>query len=141
MTGKRVGLVIGNNYPDSDEQLRFAVADALAMKEVLLNKDICGFDEVIDLVDRTSKEALVEVEKILKRADNNLVFIYFSGHGKKDFENDLCLVQEDVDTKMTMGFLLWNPMERKIPLIEFLVEKAGIVIPNFAFRLAISGEN
>jgi len=52
MTGKRVGLVIGNNYPNSDKELKFAVADALAMKEVLLNKDICGFDEVINLIDR-----------------------------------------------------------------------------------------
>ncbi len=43
MTGKRVGLVIGNNYSDSDKKLRFAVADALAMKEVLLSKDICEF--------------------------------------------------------------------------------------------------
>jgi hypothetical protein len=33
MTGKRVGLVIGNNYPNSDKELRFAVADALSMKK------------------------------------------------------------------------------------------------------------
>jgi len=111
MTGKRVGLVIGNNYPNSDKELRFAVADALAMKEVLLNKDICGFDEVIDLVNRTSKEALVEVEKILKRVDSNLVFIYFSGHGKKDFENDLCLLFNDTEedallaTSLTFEFI------------------------------------
>lgn len=111
MTGKRVGLVIGNNYPNSDKELRFAVADALAMKEILLNKDICGFDEVIDLVDRTSKEALVEVEKILKRAESDLVFIYFSGHGKKDFENDLCLLFDDTEedtllaTSLTFDFI------------------------------------
>lgn len=111
MTGKRVGLVIGNNYPNSDKELRFAVADAIAMKEVLLNKDICGFDEVIDLVDRTSKEALVEVEKILKKVDSDLVFIYFSGHGKKDFENDLCLLFNDTEedtllaTSLTFDFI------------------------------------
>ena len=111
MTGKRVGLVIGNNYPNSDKELRFAVADALAMKEVLLNKDICGFDEISDLVDRTSKEALVEVEKILKRVDSDLVFIYFSGHGKKDFENDLCLLFNDTEedtllaTSLTFDFI------------------------------------
>jgi hypothetical protein len=40
MAGKRTGLVIGNNYPDSKQELNFAVADALSMKEVLLNKDI-----------------------------------------------------------------------------------------------------
>lgn len=111
MTGKRVGLVIGNNYPNSDKELRFAVADALAMKKVLLNKDVCGFDEVIDLVDRTSKEALVEVEKILKRVGSDLVFIYFSGHGKKDFENDLCLLFNDTEedaflaTSLTFDFI------------------------------------
>ena len=46
MTGKRTGLVIGNNYPDSKQELYFAVADALSMKEVLLNKDIyeCSAD-------------------------------------------------------------------------------------------------
>lgn len=111
MTGKRVGLVIGNNYPNSDKELRFAVADALAMKKVLLNKDVCGFDEIIDLIDRTSKEALVEVEKILKRVGSDLVFIYFSGHGKKDFENDLCLLFNDTEedaflaTSLTFDFM------------------------------------
>jgi uncharacterized caspase-like protein len=64
MTGKRVGLVIGNNYPDSDKQLRFAVADALAMKEVLLNKDICGFDEVEESIDDTLLDARIKIEKI-----------------------------------------------------------------------------
>ncbi len=34
MIGKRVGLVIGNNYPNSDKKLRFAVEDALSMKEI-----------------------------------------------------------------------------------------------------------
>ncbi len=38
MTGKRIGLVIGNNYPDSDKELRFAVADALAMKNIVLDR-------------------------------------------------------------------------------------------------------
>jgi formylglycine-generating enzyme required for sulfatase activity len=81
------------------------------MKEVLLNKDICGFDEVIDLIDRTSKEALVEVEKILERAENDIIFIYFSGHGKKDFENDLCLLFNDTEedtllaTSLTFDFI------------------------------------
>ena len=58
MTGKRIGLVIGNNYPDSKQELRFAVADALSMKEVLLNKDICGFDEVDEPVDGTNVRKL-----------------------------------------------------------------------------------
>ena len=61
MTSKRVGLVIGNNYPNSDKQLRFAVADALAMKEVMLNKDICGFDEVEESIDDTFVDGRIKI--------------------------------------------------------------------------------
>ncbi len=61
MTDKRVGLVIGNNYPNSDKELRFAVDDALAMKEVLLNKDICGFDEVEESIDDTFLDARIKI--------------------------------------------------------------------------------
>jgi|GEM_PF-611343 len=111
MTGKKFGLVIGNNYPNSNKELKFAVADAKKMKEILENKDICGFDEVVYLPDRTSKEASSAIEKILRKAEDDLVFIYFSGHGKKDFENNLCLLFNDTDedalftTSLTFDFI------------------------------------
>lgn len=96
MTGKRVGLVIGNNYPNSDKELRFAVADALAMKKVLLNKDICGFDEVEESIDDTFLDARIKIEKILKNANHDdIVFVYFSGHGKKHLDNGLRLLFKD----------------------------------------------
>lgn len=96
MTGKRIGLVIGNNYPDSKQELRFAVADALSMKEVLLNKDICGFDEVEESIDDTFVDARIKIEKILINANHDdLVFIYFSGHGKKHLDNGLRLLFKD----------------------------------------------
>jgi Uncharacterized conserved protein len=96
MTDKRVGLVIGNNYPNSDKELRFAVADALAMKEVLLSKEICGFDEVEESIDDTFLDARIKIEKILKNANHDdLVFIYFSGHGKKHLDNGLRLLFKD----------------------------------------------
>jgi formylglycine-generating enzyme required for sulfatase activity len=112
MTGKRVGLVIGNNYPNSNKELRFAVADALKMKEVLLNKDICGFDYVEDSIDSTFLDARIKIERVLKKANHgDLIFIYFSGHGKKDFENDLCLLFNDTEedallaTSLTFDFI------------------------------------
>ncbi|AKB73732.1 hypothetical protein MSLAZ_0471 [Methanosarcina lacustris Z-7289] len=64
MTGKRTGLVIGNNYPDSKHELNFAVADALSMKEVLLNRDICGFDEVEESIYDTFVDARIKIEKM-----------------------------------------------------------------------------
>ena len=103
MVGKRIGLVIGNNYPNSNKELKFAVADAKKMKELLENKDLCGFDEVVYLQDGTSQDASTAVEQILKKADNDFIFIYYSGHGKKDFEGNLCLLFNDTkeDTLFT----------------------------------------
>jgi len=96
MTGKRIGLVIGNNYPNSNKELRFAVADAIKMKEVLLDKDICEFDEVEESIDDTFVDARIKIEKILKNANHDdLVFIYFSGHGKKHLDNGLRLLFKD----------------------------------------------
>lgn len=111
MTGKRIGLVIGNVYPNSNKKLRFAVADAKKMKEILENRNICGFDEVTYLEDETSLRASSAVEKILKKADDDLVLIYYAGHGKKDFENNLCLLFNNTDedslltTSLTFDFI------------------------------------
>jgi len=98
MTSKRVGLVIGNNYPNSDKELKFAVADAIKMKEVLLNKDICGFDDVEESIDNTFLDARIKIERVLKNANHgDLVFIYFSGHGKKHLDNGLRLLFKDTN--------------------------------------------
>ncbi|MDQ1252319.1 MAG: hypothetical protein QG646_1440 [Euryarchaeota archaeon] len=98
MTGKRVGLVIGNNYPNSNKELHFAVADAIKMKEVLLNKDICGFDGVEESIDDTFLDARIKIERILKNANHgDLIFIYFSGHGKKHLDNGLRLLFKDTN--------------------------------------------
>lgn len=40
MIGKKVGLIIGNNYSkwDKEKQLKFAVSEAEKMREILENK-------------------------------------------------------------------------------------------------------
>jgi phosphatidylinositol kinase/protein kinase (PI-3 family) len=86
-------LVIGNNYPNSNKELKFAVADATKMKEILENKDTCYFDKVVLLHNKTSRDASAELEKLFKNVyQNDLIFIYFFGHGKKDFTNNLYLL-------------------------------------------------
>jgi uncharacterized caspase-like protein len=111
MAGQKIGIVIGNNYPNSDKKLKFAVSDAEKMKEILENKDICGFDNVSYFPDKGSREVSIAVDKILRKADNDLVFIYYSGHGKKDHEGKLCLLFDDTDeealvaTSLTFDFI------------------------------------
>ena len=111
MACQKFGIVIGNNYPNSDKKLKFAVSDAEKMKEILENKDICGFDNVNYFPDKGSREVSIAVDKILRKADNDLVFIYYSGHGKKDHEGKLCLLFDDTDeealvaTSLTFDFI------------------------------------
>lgn len=111
MFKRKIGIIIGNNYPKSNNELKFSVADAEKIKEVLENKDICEFDEVKYLPDRTSREASLVIEKALRYADNHLVFIYYSGHGKKDHEGKLCLLFNDTEedclvaTSVTFDFI------------------------------------
>lgn len=104
MNGRRIGLVIGNNYPNSDKELKFSVADAIQVKKILENKDICYFDKVVLLNNKTSRDALTELELLFRDAhQNDLVFIYFSGHGKKDFTNNLYLLFEDTNDELLLA--------------------------------------
>lgn len=105
MTGKRIGLVIGNNYLNSDKELKFAVADATKMSSILLDKNIGFFDSVVLLTDKTSKDASTEIEKIFKSAyTGDLVFIYFSGHGQRNVSgDDVCLIFKDTDPEYLLS--------------------------------------
>lgn len=103
MAGKRVGLVIGNNYPNSSKELKFAVADATKMKEILLDKNICYFDDVVLLINKTSRDVSTKLEEIFKNVhQNDLIFIYFSGHGIKDNTNNLRLFLEDTNEELLL---------------------------------------
>ncbi len=97
MADRKIGLVIGtNNYKDPGIiKLNFAEDDARAIREILLDSDLCGFDEVIELIDKTHGETLQKIENVLRNADqSDTVLIYFSGHGKLD-DMELCLLFKD----------------------------------------------
>lgn len=105
MVEKKFGLIIGNNYPewDKDKQLKFAVDDAIKVQEILKNNYenyICNFDEVILLTDKTKSIVSAEIETLFNKThENDLVFIYFSGHGKTDSKNNLRLFLDDTNEK------------------------------------------
>jgi formylglycine-generating enzyme required for sulfatase activity len=88
MAGKKIGLVIGTNkykHYDPTMQLNFAEDDATSMKDILLDKYICEFDEVFDLINKTHTEISEQIETILKNANQiDTIVIYFSGHGHYD---------------------------------------------------------
>uniref|UniRef100_UPI0032E3BE80 caspase, EACC1-associated type n=1 Tax=Methanosarcina sp. UBA5 TaxID=1915593 RepID=UPI0032E3BE80 len=101
MAGRRLGIVIGTNeYSDSSiRNLRFAEKDAKDIKNILLDPEICGFDEALESINRTRTQTFCEIDQLLKGADSeDLILIYFSGHGEPDSQHDLCLLFKN--TKM-----------------------------------------
>lgn len=95
MYERKLGIVIGTNeYSDSKiHNLHFAEKDAKDVKDILLTPEICGFDEVTELINKTEKQTFYEICQLLKKAESNdLILIYFSGHGETDDQHDLCLL-------------------------------------------------
>lgn len=84
---RKIGLVIGtNNYTDPGiGKLDFAEDDAKAIKDILLDPNICEFDKVIDVIGKSYIEASKEIEKILMDAErDDFILFYFSGYGRFD---------------------------------------------------------
>lgn len=95
MAEKKLGVVIGTNeYSDSKiPNLRFAEKNAKEIRDILLNPDICGFDEVVECINKTRTQTFCELDQLLKKAESEDSFlIYFSGHGEPDSQHDLCLL-------------------------------------------------
>lgn len=77
-------LLIGVSDYQNDwsyKRLRVPPVDVRAMKRVLENQEIGGFDQVIELLNPTSQEMGVEVEMFFKQSKrDDTLLLYFSGH-------------------------------------------------------------
>jgi len=101
---QRYAILIGNGQYDPHEPklpaLRCPPQDVAGLKEIL-SSDIHGPYRVTDLVDQPStaiKEAIYDV--LLNQAGkDDIVLLYYSGHGKPDQHGDLHLASSDTRTK------------------------------------------
>jgi Caspase domain len=97
----KVALLIGvSKYGAGIQALPAAPRDVAAMQEVLQNPEMGGFDEVKDLINPNHWEMQQEIELWFRdRAKDDLVLLFFSGHGLKDERGDLyfaaCNTQKD----------------------------------------------
>ncbi len=84
----KVALLIGvGNYehPDAVKPLVSAPKDVAAMQRVLLNPQMGEFSEVIPLIDPDPMQMQEAIETLYRdRAKDDLVLLFFSGHGIKD---------------------------------------------------------
>lgn len=89
----KVALLIGTSqYGSGFAQLPAAVKDVEALRRVLQHQDIGDFDEVIPLLNPDPQEMGTKIEHVFgERRRDDLVLLYFSGHGVKDENGNLYL--------------------------------------------------
>ena len=90
---KKVALLIGvSEYGEGIPSLSAPLNDVTAMERVLKNPNMGGFDEVKTLPDPDPTAMRLEVQKIFAdRRKDDLVLLFFSGHGITDDNNRLYL--------------------------------------------------
>lgn len=100
MAEKRYAILIGNQaYENSDfNPLNSPHADVDALEAVLKDETKGRFDSVEVLKEANREDALDAIEDALKaKSKNDLLLIYFSGHGKTNDDGDLYLAASNTD--------------------------------------------
>jgi uncharacterized caspase-like protein len=88
--GKYALLIGVDTYGEGLQPLPAASKDVAALREVLLNPQMGGFDEAKPLINPTQPEMAREIELWFQdRQPEDLVLLFFSGHGVKDDRRDL----------------------------------------------------
>jgi|GEM_PF-2047217 len=99
----KYALIIGNNkYNDPKlAQLKTPAADSTALAKVLDDKTIGSFDEVTPLVNQTETRIRRAISTFLtNKKPDDLVLLYFSGHGVLDDRGRLYLALKDTQVDL-----------------------------------------
>ncbi|MEP4194932.1 MAG: caspase family protein [Aliishimia sp.] len=101
MQEKRHALLIGNQaYPKSSgfARLNSPHADVHALQTVLEHPELGGFHDVTTLLDKTRTETEKAIQAALRsKAKDDVLLIYYSGHGKTDDSQNLYLATPDTE--------------------------------------------
>jgi formylglycine-generating enzyme required for sulfatase activity/uncharacterized caspase-like protein len=123
----KYAIVIGvSEYPQATgkgglKPLSRATKDAEAVAEVLNNPQLGGFDEVIPLLNPDKTQIETTIEQIFSpRCDKqDVVLLYFSGHGIKDYRfGHLFLTAHN--TNMSAGDLVKSTAVSSVTIHDFL---------------------
>ena len=99
----KYALIIGNNkYNDPKlAQLKTPAADSQALAKVLDDKTIGSFDEVTPLINQTETRIRRAISTFLtNKKPDDLVLLYFSGHGVLDDRGRLYLALRDTQVNL-----------------------------------------
>ncbi len=121
MMNSKFALIIGNSeFQDTKlAQLAAPVEDVSGLADVLNGPDICNFDEVIPFINANAATALRPIAGFFAGKDHNdLLLLYFSGHGVLDGHGHLYLAFPDTEYKLLSGTAVaasfLNPQLRRL---------------------------
>jgi predicted metallopeptidase len=99
MSERRFGILIASSrFPNEPmlEDLRFPENDVDGLNELLASQDHGQFTQTFVLKNKLHHEILLKINQVLREADkNDLVLIYYSGHGKLNPAGKLHLTSTD----------------------------------------------
>lgn len=95
---RRAVLVASSRFKDAAAfpTLKFPVTDAESLREVLLDPNLCFFDEAPLIADGSVAEALRALERAARASEReDLLLFYYNGHGHLDRDGTLALAMPD----------------------------------------------
>ena len=142
MAGKRFAILIASSrYPDEPglTPLRCPENDVDALNEVLRSPDFGQFTKTVVLKNAPSHEVLEQIETVLHDAGReDLVLIYFSGHGKLNPSGQLCLAT--ANTKLRALGSTSIPVERIKSFFDAADTRQKILILDCCYSGAAGAE-
>ncbi|MBE9530592.1 MAG: SUMF1/EgtB/PvdO family nonheme iron enzyme [Proteobacteria bacterium] len=103
---KKLALLIGNDTYDDLQlsPLNAPLTDVEDLKKILLNPDICQFDNVSVLPNPSLDKALREICLLFaKSSKDDLLLLYFTGHGVKDRSGELYFAIKETENDLLGG--------------------------------------
>jgi len=95
---RKFALFIGNSEYDSESlsNLKSPTADVQDLANLFRDSSIGGFDEVTELINSTESQIRQKISNFfLRNKPEDLLLLYFSGHGILDDSGDLYLAAKD----------------------------------------------
>jgi hypothetical protein len=106
IVSRKLALIIGNSQYEDKTLARLVTpdADVNALAEVLRDPEIGGFDQVTALVDQPSTTVRRAISSFfVEKGRDDLLVLYFSGHGIRDDRGQLFLAVKDTEHKLLRG--------------------------------------